>query len=375
MEALKSLSLRSARTLVPAVTVLALAGGTAAAAAPATTDHQAASAMSRGSGQPASAAFTWHPLTLLDGWQSASAKLLVTGKPAWALHNGVIYFRGAIKQPATGNAKFAKLPKFARPTHNLYMQVYTNSDVPGIFYVGADGTLEAYDGNAVLFTSLAAVSYPTSAIKPHKLTLKNGWTSSQPDYGTGDPSYAVSKGVVYLSGSLHGGSNPLAATLPKAARPDRELFISIYTFDGATGYLDIMPDGEVGVFGPDAGAYTSLANISYPVAGTRWHKFTLEDGWTPIPASLTGHPAYTVINGVVYFTGGMHETKDKVGLWTSMPKGVRTAADVLEIEAYTTNGTAGAIAVTNLFGLVSSMPFSNARQFTSLAGIAYPQSS
>ena len=33
------------------------------------------------------------------------------------------------------------------------------------------------------------------------------------------------------------------------------------------------------------------------------------------------------------------------------------------------------MAVTNSLGLVSSMPFSNAKAFTSLAGIAYPKNS
>ncbi len=378
MKPLKSKSFRPARVLVPAVTVLALAGGSAAAAAPATARHLAARATPHGSGHPASATFTWHPFTLLSGWQSASKKLLVTGKPGWSLHEGVMYFRGAIKQPTAGGLKFAKLPKFARPAHNLYIQVYTNSDVPGIVYVGADGTLEAYDGNAVTFTSLAAVSYPTSAIKPHKLTLNSRWASSQPSYGTGDPSYSVSRGVVYLSGSLHSltaGGTGVFATLPKAARPGHVLFISIYTFDGATGYLDIRPNGDLKAFGADAGAYTSLANVSFPVASTKWRDFRLEDGWKPDPGGDTGAPAYAVIDGVVHFNGSMYEAKDNVGLWTSLPKGVRTAADVLEIETYTTTGTAGAIAVTNSFGLVSSVPFTNARQFTSLAGIAYPQSS
>src|SRR5260370_42447214 len=36
----------------------------------------------------------------------------------------------------------------------------------------------------------------------HKLTLLNGWKSSPSPHHSGDPSYAVSAGVVYLSGAL-----------------------------------------------------------------------------------------------------------------------------------------------------------------------------
>ena len=58
------------------------------------------------------------------------------------------------------------------------------------------------------------------------------------------------------------------------------------------------------------------------------------------------------------------------GLWTDYPKGVKTAADVLELEVYT-SGPNGAIAVTNSLGLVASSPFSFAQGCTSLGGIAY----
>lgn len=362
MKLLASLPSRSTGLIVSMAALLTLLGTTAAAAAPTAAQ---------------TGALKWHTFTLINGWQSASKTLLVTGTPAWALHNGVVYLRGAIKQSTPGgSATFAELPAYARPAHNLYIQVYTSSDVPGILYVGAGGTLEAYDGNAVTFTSLAAVSYPTSAVKSHKLALKNGWTSSQPSYATGDPSYAISGGVVYLSGSLNGGSSKLAATLPKAARPAHQMFVSVYTFDGATGWLQILPDGQVEIFGTGARAYTSLANISYPVAATKWHNFKLEDGWTSGRVKFhTADPSYAIISGVVYLSGSMFDAKGKIGLWADLPAGVRTAADVLEIETGTAKGTAGGLAVTDTFGLVSSMPFTNAKQFTSLAAIAYPQSS
>jgi hypothetical protein len=51
-----------------------------------------------------------------------------------------------------------------RRAHNLYIQVYTQSDTPGVLYIGSDGTMEAFDGNAYTFASLSSVSYPTAAI-------------------------------------------------------------------------------------------------------------------------------------------------------------------------------------------------------------------
>lgn len=376
MRRLASLSRRSARLIGPVTALLTLTGGTAATAAP------AAGHLPRLATAPSTASaakLTWHPFTLIHGWQSASTKALVTGKPAWAYHNGVVYFRGAIRQPnPLGSSTFASLPKYARPAHTLYIQVYTNGDQPGILYVSSAGTLDAYDGSAFTFTSLAAVSYPTAAVKSHKLTLKNGWTSSQSIYHTGDPSYAISGGVVYLSGSMHAsGSSHLATVLPKAARPAHRMYILVYTFGGiAPGWLQINPTGKVYVFGSHAASYTSLANISYPAAGAKWHNFTLEDGWKSGQATFgTAAPGYAIVNGVVYLNGSMSGAAAVNGLWTTLPAGVRTAADVLEIEVYTANGSAGGIAVTDRLGLVSSTPFSDAQAFTSLAAITYPQSS
>src|SRR5215472_1418196 len=157
MTPLASQSRRSLRLIVAASALLTLAGGTAAGGTAA-----AAAPVASRSMHPAMAAatLTWHPFTLVNGWRSASTKELVTGKPAWAYRNGVVYFRGAITQPnPDGSATFAKLPKYARPKHKLYIAVYTNGDTPGILYVGDGGTLKAYNGSAFTFTSLAAVSY------------------------------------------------------------------------------------------------------------------------------------------------------------------------------------------------------------------------
>ena len=372
MTSLASLSLRHARLVLPAAALLAVIGGTAAAAAPV----HAGPPQARAHSARALNAFTWHPLTLANGWQSASTASLRTGTPAWGARNGVIYLRGAVKQPTAGGATFAILPASARPAHKLYIQVYTNSDTPGTLYVGADGTMEAFNGSASTFTSLSAVSYPTAAVKSTNLTLKNGWVSSQPAYSTGNPAYAVSHGVAYLSGSMHGGTTSVPAfVLPTAARPAHLMYVSVYTFDGSTGFLELFPSGQVDVEGAEAASYTSLANISFPVASTKWHSFTLEAGWKSGAAQFgTAKPSYAVINGIVYLNGSMHRAPGGTGLWTDLPAATRSK-DVLEIEVYTVNGTTGGVAITNSLGLVSSNPFTNAEAFTSLAAIAYPPNS
>ncbi len=368
MKRLERLPARIALSGAALLAVTLASGSAAAVVAPA---HA-------GAGAAVTSKFTWHAFKLLNGWVSASAPKLKTGTPSWALRGGVIYLRGAVKVTGVTEKKstFAMLPKYARPAHNLYIQVWTDKDTPGSLFVGTDGELEAFNGAAGIFTSLAGVSFATSSIKSHKLALKSGWVSSQSDWGTGNPAYAISGGVVYLSGSLKSGTQTTAFTLPKAARPSRQLLLSVYTNGGTTGVITITPAGTVYIQGTDSVNFTSLANISYPVAGTKWHSFKLADGWKSGQALFhTATPAYTIINCVVYYTGSMYDPKGTVGLWAFLPKGVKTATDVLEFEVYTTNGTVGGVAATNTVGLASSNPFSNAQGCTSLAGISYPQSS
>jgi hypothetical protein len=126
--------------------------------------------------------------------------------------------------------------------------------------------------NRIVDHSIGALQLQAAApIAWHKLRLLHGWAPSQGTFGTGVPRYAVRDGIAYLSGSLHGGSGGSSAfaVLPRSARPNHFLFITVYTFQGAAGALEIDPTGAMFLFnGPAAGdtaGFSSLAAISYPV--------------------------------------------------------------------------------------------------------------
>ncbi len=73
-----------------------LAGGTAATAAPLSGNAPRRELDS--AAKPAN--FTWHTLNLLNGWQSAAKKILLTGTPAWAYRNADAFASvGAISYP------------------------------------------------------------------------------------------------------------------------------------------------------------------------------------------------------------------------------------------------------------------------------------
>jgi len=254
---LRSFAAYAAAIAIPAVALLAPAGGAEAATA-----QQA--------GRPAAATFSWHNLSLINGWQP----YLPAGSryPSYAVKGGVVYLSGTLAQPGGGSSEFAVLPKAARPAHRMYLTVYTAGGTTGSLEIRSNGDMFASSwpqSNARLFTSLAAISYPAPGATWYKLTLINGWKSAQRLYGTGDPAYAVIGGVVYLSGSLHtnSGTSTWFALLPAAARPAYWLFMTDYTLGGTVGSLQAGPSSLIQAYSRPASyarQYTSLAAISYP---------------------------------------------------------------------------------------------------------------
>jgi len=158
------------------------------------------------------------------------------------------------------------------------------------------------------------------------LALRYGWKSSQRQYDSGNPAYNVSRGVVYLSGSLHqsAGTDAIFAFLPKAARPAHIMYLAMYTNAGTIGQLVVDPDGALQAYGTGARAFTSLAGVSYPIAGTTAHKLALTTGWTSEGPTLhTGDPAYSVVGGVVYLSGAMRQSMGASDQFAVLPLAAR----------------------------------------------------
>jgi hypothetical protein len=115
----------------------------------------------------------------------------------------------------------------------------------------------------------ATVAQPTTTWHWHRLSLLHNWHSSAAVYGTGSPSFAVTNGVVYLSGSLHHAPNGHSefAVLPSWARPKHALYISVYANSEAIGTLYIGGgNGQMEAYSPDGSSaqlFTSLAGVSF----------------------------------------------------------------------------------------------------------------
>jgi hypothetical protein len=145
------------------------------------------------------------------------------------------------------------------------------------------------------------------------LYLVNGWQSAQGNWNTGDPEFCLDNGTVYLSGSL---KNPVAggfefAALPPRALPTSNLVLAVYTYGGSVGQLTILSDGKMYATGGNASQYTSLAGISFPVAGTALTPLNLKPldttpNWQSAQSQYgTGDPGYVVTDGIAHWTGSM----------------------------------------------------------------------
>ncbi len=327
---------------------------------------------------------TWHQLTLINGWQSGQSQFAGDGIPAWTVRNGVVYLSGSVVQTSGTNNEFAVLPPTARPSRVLYMTVFTVAGTQGFVIVHPNGAIQAWAtpySNAQGLTSLAGISYPAPSLATHQLALENGWQSSDSQWGTGDPSYSVSNGMVYLSGSLHqsAGAGQVFGVLPPAARPAHTMYLSVYTYNGTIGLLEIDTSGTLYAYDGGAQQYTSLAGVSFPVAWATMNKLALINGWQSAqPTYGTGDPSYSVKNGVVHLSGSLLQPPAGATgqMFAVLPKAARPT-NYLYIKAmvYSPGSVAntGTVVITpNGEMYAYSLTASEAQQYTSLAGISYP---
>jgi hypothetical protein len=208
-------------------------------------------------------------LALQNGWVSMQ-NAFNTGDPSYLVSGGVVHLSGAMYRASGTSSVVAVLPIAARPASTEYIPDYTDGATTGALKIFHNGQIEATGALAQPFTSLAGVSFPAAGISSQKLSLINGWSALPAGATNGYPAYAVSHGVVYLSGALFqpGSGSSEFAVLPVTARPTHALYIEADTQGGSVGAVEIQPDGALrAISTPAANAqhFTSLAGISYPV--------------------------------------------------------------------------------------------------------------
>jgi hypothetical protein len=202
--------------------------------------------------------------------------------PAWyADGNFYVHLQGAATQTsATGSDPdlLGTLPAAARPTSRyVFTIVHTfNGTYAGIAFQtnGQIGLIDprppaVKDYSFVSLESIAFLQFGTVNAIP--LNTRN-W-SPKAGFGSVRPAWAIADGIVHLLGAAKQtsttGSNPnLLGTLPLAARPTRNVFTIVHTFNGTYADIAIQANGQIGLINPRPPAvkdysFVSLEGISY----------------------------------------------------------------------------------------------------------------
>jgi hypothetical protein len=160
----RSLIAQSPAIVISILAVVLSAGGGAYAST------QLSAANSAAASHTVTAGVSWTSLSLINGWVSENGAFQ-SGNPKVAEQSNIVYLSGSLAQPTPGSSQFATLPSSFRPSHNMWITVYTIDGTSGTLYIGHDGTMEATSGgscgsgqtDAECFTSLATVSYPINS--------------------------------------------------------------------------------------------------------------------------------------------------------------------------------------------------------------------
>jgi len=126
-------------------------------------------------------------------------------------------------------------------------------------------------GGGAGYAATATSSHPATKITWHSLALRNNWKPAAKGFQVGWPKYAVSNGVVYLTGvaARSNQSSPIPSVigvLPKGARPTHNLWMTAFNYAAAgASEIEIATNGNVEVLGNggDENYFTSLAGISF----------------------------------------------------------------------------------------------------------------
>jgi hypothetical protein len=128
-------------------------------------------------------------------------------------------------------------------------------------------------GGGAGYAASTVTSQATAKVSWHRLTLRGSWKPAAAGFRVGRPEYAVSNGVVYLTGVAARANQTLSipatvGTLPRGARPTHNLWFTAFNYAAANeSWIEVATNGNVivGGNGGDENFFTSLAGISFPL--------------------------------------------------------------------------------------------------------------
>jgi hypothetical protein len=232
----------------------------------------------------------------------------------------------------------------------------------------------------------------SAAAAPNPIPLNTANWSGSAGFGSSSPGwYQDSLGIIHLSGaarqiSLKPPLEIVLGTLPATARPARDVFTIVHTFNGTYTDLEIETNGTIAVIGPPGPAvedltFVSLEGISYQPAnkipasaialnGANWSSHT---GF----GSNVGAPAAYRTGGLIHIEGAAKQISpfgSSANLLGIVPSIDRPGNGTVYTIAATNDGTYADVAITTsgqIFLIDPRPPALKDYTFVSLEGITY----
>ncbi len=169
------------------------------------------------------------------------------------------------------------LPKAARPSRNLYFVVHTWSGTYADVAVNINGAIVLIGTrppfiDEFFFVSLEGITYKRGGKVNGVGVNTTNWTPFACCGARSPGWYADKSGIIHLQGAARqigtSGKANLLGTLPKAARPSRNLYFIVHTWSGTYADLAVNANGSIVLIGarsPEITDYTfvSLEGITY----------------------------------------------------------------------------------------------------------------
>jgi hypothetical protein len=292
------------------------------------------------------------PISLNKANWSGSAHY-ASRRPAWYQDDsGVIHLQGAVRQTSSSGAGadlIGVLPARARPAAaSIYTIVHTFNGTYADLVIQPSGDIDVIGPRSPAvqdfsFLSLEGISYRRSGagtpigINGSNWTGPGGYNSRPPAW------YRDASGVIHLQGAVSqvdstGPGADLIGTLPPSARPHKNGFFPVHTFNGTYATLEITTSGQLLLTPPDNlvtdFSFVSLESITFRPSGPASPISVNVEQWSAGAPFDAGDPTwYADRSGLIHLQGSVRQaaTIGDVSVIGTLPPRARPTADVYTI--------------------------------------------
>jgi hypothetical protein len=223
---------------------------------------------------------------------------------------------------------------------------------------------------------------------PAPITLNTANWSGNAGFGASSPAWFKDGfGVVHLEGaakqtSTAGPGANTIGTLPRAARPSRNVYVIVHTFLGTYADLEVATNGNINVIDPRTPAVTdlsfvSLESVTYRKSGSGATGIALNgSNWSGSAGFGATGPAADEVGSVVHLQGAVKQTSNtgsQQNFVGTLPRADWPARNVFTI-VHTFAGTYADLEIDTSGNLNLIDPFGFAVKdysFVSLEGVSY----